>query len=160
MRHVHFSLISIFIWVCVLSACSLAPKPPHDGSRDSGAKPETTTPDGLSGARSRDWKEYRKQAAAKIMQSNSSETYAGRPANVLASIPVLTIHLNADGSVRDIQVMRTPQAYPKTVALAKAAILRAAPFGSVRHLPKPWTFNETFLYNYDMKFQLYSLQAP
>ena len=34
-----------------------------------------------------------------------------------------------------------------------AAIRRAAPFGDVSKLPKPWKFNETFLFNADRKFK-------
>jgi hypothetical protein len=37
------------------------------------------------------------------------------------------------------------------------AIRQAAPFGPVSHLPQPWQFNETFLYNDDLKFQIRSL---
>jgi hypothetical protein len=139
----------------LLTSCGMIPNPlePIFGP-DNASK--TSTPSGAAN----NWTLYRKQAALKIMQANKGASFEGRPPDVLASIPVLSVHLNADGSVRGIDVMRTPQAYPQTVAMAKAAILRAAPFGSVTHLPGPLTFNETFLYNYDLKFQLFALQTP
>lgn len=105
-----------------------------------------------------DWTSYRKQAARKIMAINPSATYAGVVPDPLASIPVLEVTLNGDGSVRAIAVLRRPKFFPETIDLAKAAILRAAPFGSVAHLPRPWSFNETFLFNDALKFQVHSLQ--
>ena len=75
----------------------------------------------------------------------------------LASIPVLQVQLNADGSIRSIDVLRTPRFHPHTLQLATQAIRRAAPFGPVGHLPRPWQFSETFLYNDDFKFQLRTL---
>lgn len=109
-------------------------------------------------ANARDFVSYRIAAAKKIMQANPANTFAGVVPEPLASIPVLEITLNADGSVRAIEVLRKPHFYPETIEMAKAAILRAAPFGSVAHLPRPWTFNETFLYNDSLKFQLHALQ--
>jgi len=37
--------------------------------------------------------------------------------------------------------------------MAIKAVKRAAPFGDVSHLPKPWRFNETFLFNDQYKFK-------
>jgi len=39
------------------------------------------------------------------------------------------------------------------VELAMAAVRRAAPFGSVSHLPRPWKFTEVFLFDDDRKFK-------
>ncbi|CAN6484350.1 unnamed protein product [Victoria cruziana] len=41
--------------------------------------------------------------------------------------------------------MRYPKQARDTVDIAMQAIRRAAPFGDVSRLPKPWQFNETFL---------------
>ena len=49
--------------------------------------------------------------------------------------------------------MRKPSQALDTVELAKQAIRRAAPFGDVSKLPKPWKFNETFLFNEQRKFK-------
>jgi hypothetical protein len=113
---------------------------------------------GNANANAPDFVSYRISAAKKIMASNPTATYAGEVPNPLASIPVLEITLNSDGSVSSMDVLRKPHFYPETIELAKAAVRRAAPFGSVAHLPRPWTFNETFLFNDDLKFQLHALQ--
>jgi hypothetical protein len=39
------------------------------------------------------------------------------------------------------------------VELAIAAIQRAAPFGAVHKLPKPWKYVEVFLFNDDRLFK-------
>ena len=109
-------------------------------------------------AAAKDWQTYRLRAAQRITDMNPSSTYAGPAPDPLASIPVLQIQLNADGSVRHIDVLRKPKSEPQTVEMAKAAIRRAAPFGSVGNLPRPWQFNETFLYNEALKFKLRSLE--
>jgi hypothetical protein len=36
-------------------------------------------------------------------------------------------------------------------------VRRAAPFGDVSHLPRPWKFTETFLFNDDRHFKPRSL---
>ena len=61
--------------------------------------------------------------------------------------------LNADGSVRRIQVLRRPGQAADTVQLAMAAVQRAAPFGSVAHLPRPWRYTETFLFDNQRRFK-------
>lgn len=101
---------------------------------------------------------YRVQVAKKIMQMNESMTFSGTVPDPLASIPVIEISLHSDGSIRGLSVSRTPRFHVETVQLAMAAIRRAAPFASVTHLPQPWVFNETFLFNDAFKFQLHSLQ--
>jgi hypothetical protein len=108
-------------------------------------------------ARARDWTEYKIRAARRIQLANPAETFSGPLPDPLQSIPVLQVHLNRDGSVRDISVLRTPRQSPETLQMAMRAIQRAAPFEPVGHLPRPWQFNETFLYNEDLKFQLRSL---
>ena len=72
---------------------------------------------------------------------------------MLEAIPVLSIELNADGSVRKIDVLRYPSQARETVDIAIQAIRKAAPFGDVSRLPKPWKFNETFLFNAQHKFK-------
>jgi hypothetical protein len=97
------------------------------------------------------------RAAQRIMQTSGAETFAGPVPDTLKSIPVLQIRLNRDGSVRQIEVLRKPHFAVETVQMAMKAVHRAAPFGSVAHLPQPWQFNETFLYDDELKFQIRSL---
>jgi len=45
--------------------------------------------------------------------------------------------------------------------MAMCAVRHVGSFGPVGHLPQPWQFSETFLYNDDLKFQLRTLaDAP
>ncbi|TAK78977.1 MAG: hypothetical protein EPO12_11530, partial [Aquabacterium sp.] len=73
--------------------------------------------------------------------------------DVLLAVPVLLVQLNGDGSVRRVEVLRYPRQARDTVDIAVAAVRRAAPFGDVSHLPRPWQFTESFLFNDDRKFK-------
>jgi hypothetical protein len=97
--------------------------------------------------------ELRLQAAKRIVAANPGATYTGKVPDLLLAIPVLEVELNADGSIKKIDVMRPPSQAPETVQMASDAIRRAAPFGDVSRLPKPWKFVETFLYRDDKKFK-------
>ena len=101
----------------------------------------------------RNWAELRLQAARRLVAANPAGTYMGTPPEPLLGIPVLEIELNGDGSVRKIAVLRHPQEAKDTTKLAEAAVHRAAPFGDVSRLPKPWRFTETFLFDNDRKFK-------
>ncbi|HEY1102591.1 MAG TPA: hypothetical protein VGE70_04120 [Burkholderiaceae bacterium] len=105
----------------------------------------------------RSWEDYRLRAARRIVQNNDGATFSGSLPDRLRSIPVLQVQLRRDGSVRSIVVLRTPKSSPETVKMAMAAIRRAEPFEPVGNLPQPWQFNETFLYNDRLKFQLRTL---
>lgn len=102
---------------------------------------------------SRNWAEVRRQAAERLVAANPDGSYMGKPPFMLLAIPVMTVDLNADGSVRNVSVMRHPSQARDTVQLAIQAIHRAAPYGDVSKLPKPWRFNETFLFKEDRKFK-------
>lgn len=97
--------------------------------------------------------DVRRQSAKRLLAANPGITYTSRPPDVLLAIPVLTVDLNADGSIRRIEVMRYPRQARDTVEIAKEALRRAAPFGNVSHLPRPWRFNETFLFNDQRRFK-------
>jgi len=101
----------------------------------------------------RTWNELRMQAAQRMVAANPGVTYSGAVPDPLLAIPVLEIELNADGSIRRIEVLRNPRQALDTVQLAIDAVRRAAPFGDVSRLPKPWKFAETFLFNDDRKFK-------
>ena len=88
-----------------------------------------------------------------MVAANPNGTYLGTVPDVLLAIPVLEIELNGDGSVRRIDVLRKPREAHDTLQLATDAVRRAAPFGDVSRLPKPWRFTETFLFNDERKFK-------
>ena len=101
----------------------------------------------------RNWAEVRLQAAHRLVAANPNGTYLGAVPEPLLGIPVLEIELNGDGSVRKVVFLRHPQEAKDTSKLAEAAVHRAAPFGDVSRLSKPWRFTETFLFNNERKFK-------
>jgi len=123
------------------------PAPPGAARTDA---PPTTAP---PWRRARDWDDFRHQAAQRLVALNPDATYTGPVHQPALAIPVLEIELNADGSVRRIQVLRRPGQAADTVQLAMAAVQRAAPFGSVAHLPRPWRYTETFLFDNQRRFK-------
>jgi hypothetical protein len=100
-----------------------------------------------------DMNEYRRRFAQKLVAANPERTYLSTPPDMLLAIPVLEIEVNGDGSIRHIEVMRMPRQATDTVQLAIDAVRRAAPFGDATHLPRPWKFTETFLFDDDRRFK-------
>ena len=101
----------------------------------------------------RSWTELRHQAAMRLVAANPQGTYLGEVPDVLLAIPVFEIELNGDGSIRKIEVLRKPRQALDTVQLGIDAVRRAAPFGDVSRLPKPWRFTETFLFDDARRFK-------
>ena len=101
----------------------------------------------------RNWTDVRAQAARRLVAANPSGTYTGTVPDILLAIPVLEVELNADGSVRSTQVMRTPTQATDTIQLAIAAIHRGAPYGDVSRLSRPWKFVEVFLFDDERRFK-------
>ena len=97
--------------------------------------------------------EVRQLAARRLVAAHPDATYMSKPVQPLMGVPVLRVELNADGSVRKVNVMREPQEAKHTIQMAIDAIYRAAPYGDVSRLPKPWEFIETFLYEYNGRFK-------
>ncbi len=124
------------------TAAEVAIAPPIEGRRPLPA-PST----------SRNWADVRKQAAERLVAANPDITYMGRVPEALLAIPVLEIELNRDGSVRKIEILREPRQAKDTLKIAVEAVRRAAPYGDVSHLPRPWKFTETFLFDDDRRFK-------
>jgi hypothetical protein len=99
------------------------------------------------------WDEYRLGAARRIVAANPAGVYDGPVPDPLLAIPVLELELEADGAIRQIRVLRVPTQAQDTVELAIAAVQRAAPFGPVSQLPRPWKFVEYFLFDDDRRFK-------
>jgi hypothetical protein len=102
--------------------------------------------------------QLRQQIAQQLMAANPGLTYSGKAPDVLLAIPVLEVELHANGSVKHIEVLRQPRQAKDTTQLAIEAVRRAAPFGDVTHLPRPWKVTETFLFNDERKFKPRSLE--
>jgi hypothetical protein len=101
----------------------------------------------------RNWDEFRLQAARRMVAANPEGTYMGEPPEPLLAIPVLEVELNGDGSIRNVTVMRQPSQAKDTTQLAIDAVRRAAPFGDMARLPKPWKFSEVFLFDDNRRFK-------
>lgn len=113
------------------------------------------SPSGAAGARG--WDEYKVRVGQRLVAANPDATYTGAVPEPLLAIPVLEVELNGDGSVRRVLVQRHPSQAAETVQIAVNAVQRAAPFGDVSHLPKPWRFSEAFLFREDRRFKPRSL---
>jgi outer membrane biosynthesis protein TonB len=127
------------------------PQPPQPPQQPSMAARPLPAP--ASRAAYRDWDEFRLHAGRRLMDTNPDRTFTGPVPQPLLAIPVLEVELNADGSVRRITVQRQPSQARDTVQLAIDAVQRAAPFGDVSHLPRPWKFTEVFLFRDDRRFK-------
>lgn len=141
-----------------LAACTVppapAPAPPEPvAPAMPGTPPAPTPPVAVPAGPARNWVEYKQQAAMRLVQANGDAAHLGTVPEPLLGIPILDIELNADGSVRRIEVVRTPPRAPGTVERAIAAVRRAAPFPAVSHLPRPWVWRETFLYDEGGRFK-------
>jgi len=108
---------------------------------------------------SKNWTEFKLQAAKRMVAATPNGSYTGKPQQMLLAIPVIEVELNADGSIKAIDIMRRPSQAPETTQMAIDAIRRAAPFGDVSKLPKPWKFAEAFLFNDDKRFKPRTLDA-
>jgi hypothetical protein len=104
------------------------------------------------------WDELRLQAAHRLVAANPEGSYTGTVHEPLLAIPVLQVELNGDGSIRRIDALRLPSQAEDTTELAVAALRRAAPFGDVSHLPRPWRFVETFLFDDERRFKPRTLE--
>lgn len=104
--------------------------------------------------------ELRVHVARRLVAAHPDTSYMGKPPERLLAIPVLEIELNADGSVRRIEVLRKPSTGNESIKLATDAIYRAAPYGDVSHLPRPWKVVETFLFDDNLRFKPRTLDAP
>jgi hypothetical protein len=149
--------------LCVLAGCASSTTAPPVPTTPARSAATAAAPAGAAKSASaralpapgpvRNWNEVRAQAALRMVAANPDMTYMGEVPDTLLAIPVLEVELNADGSIRRIEVMRHPRQALDTVKLATDAVHRAAPFGDVSRLPKPWRFTETFLFNDDRKFK-------
>jgi hypothetical protein len=144
-----FALAAPAAW---LAGCS-SPMPPPAPAPAPAARPAARPAPAPAPNAARSWDEYRLRAAQKLVAANPTITYGGVPPEPLLAIPVLTVELNADGSISKIDVLRHPSQAKDTTQIAIDAVRRAAPFGDVTRLPKPWKFNETFLFNAARQFK-------
>lgn len=161
-------LLAALVAGVLASGCAAPPAPAAPAApapqvaRSEAASPARAAPAPRpvrAAATTRNWEEYRVQAARRIVEANPQLTYGGAVSEPLLAIPVLEVELNGDGSIRAIDVLRQPSQARDTTQLAIDAVRRAGPFDSVAHLPRPWKFAEAFLFNDDRRFKPRSLDV-
>ncbi len=138
----------------LLASCASKPLPPHTPAPPATPGAALPPPAVSSLPPVKSWLEYRRRAARLIMEANAQLVDSGPLAERLLGIPVVQVQLNADGSLRAVEVLRASKVSPETTEPAVQAIRRVGNFGPVGNLPQPWHFSETFLYNDGMRFQL------
>ena len=105
---------------------------------------------------------YKANVARHILERNAERTFSGRLLPMLPAIVVVSITVDRDGQLTDVQVQRSRD--PDATRVALASMLRSGP------LPRPegllaansgaMTFSETFLFDRDYRFQLRTLAGP
>ena len=144
----------------LIAGCSSRPMPPQSPSTTPAPAPVFTpqpAPPGAGASRLplvANWADYRRRAAQMIIAANPGASFTGPAPAQWNGIATVTVMLNADGSVRNMDLMRGSKVSPHVNDMALQAARRAANYGPVSNLPGPWQFNETFLYNDNNKFQL------
>jgi hypothetical protein len=151
--------VAVFLTLA-LAGCASVPPPVPQVSPAAGAQAPPTAPTGGPPRYvklppppvSRSWDELKLNAARRLVAAHPDTSYVGKPPEPLLAIPVLEVELNADGSVRRVLVVRDPREVKKTIQMAIDAVHRAAPYGDVSKLPRPWRFVEVFLFDDDLRF--------
>ena len=104
---------------------------------------------------------YKMQVAHQLMQRNPDLVFSGRLPDILPAIVVLSVTVDRDGVLKNVEVQRSRDADASKVAVD--AVWRSGP------LPKPGnlvtsgnavTFSETFLFDERYRFQLRSVAGP
>jgi hypothetical protein len=129
---------------------------PPAAAQDATATPSALPPRYLRldpPAAPRNARELRLQIAQRLVAAHPDTTYLSPTPERLLAIPVLQVELNANGSVRKIVVLRHPTTGDEATELAIAAVKRAAPYGNVARLPRPWRVVETFLFDDALRFK-------
>jgi protein TonB len=157
------ALASTFVCSVALVGCGQTPPPPAPSAPAGIAAPSSPKPGPAPQAgakpvlppagRARSWDDFKRQAAQRLVAANAGRTFDGPVPEPLLAIPVLEIELESDGRVSRVNVLRYPRQAKDTTQLAIDAVYRAAPFGPVGHLPRPWKFAEVFLFDDDRRFK-------
>ena len=121
--------------------------------------PRTGAPALPAPAAARNWVEFKTNAGRRLVAASPRGSYLGEPPSVLFGIPVIETELYVDGTIKSIRVVREPTnpAARDTVQIAIAAIRRAAPYGDMTRLSRPWKWVEAFLFDDRRHFKPQSL---
>jgi protein TonB len=105
---------------------------------------------------------YKTEVAQHVVKSNPDQTFSGKLPEMLPAIVVLSITVDRNGNVTNVDVQRYRDADAAWVAVTSIRVSDP--------LPKPTTllatntglltFSETFLFNSEGRFQLRTLAGP
>jgi len=98
------------------------------------------------------------QFARRLVAAHPDTSYTTAAPGRLLAIPVIEVELDAGGHVRRIDVVRRPSTGDAATVLAVAAIRRAAPYGNLSRLPRPWRLTEVFLFDDQLRFKPRTLE--
>lgn len=155
--------------VAALLAGCASQTPPPPAAPGTGTRPpepaETPLPPRSAGpalpapTAARNWVEFKTNAGRRLVAASPNTSYLGDPPSVLFGIPVIETELYVDGTIKSIRVVREPTdpAARNTVQIAIAAIRRAAPYGDMTRLSRPWKWVEAFLFDDRRHFKPQSL---
>ncbi|MCC2974314.1 TonB C-terminal domain-containing protein [Massilia sp. IC2-476] len=105
---------------------------------------------------------YKEHVARHILDRNADRSFSGRLPPMLPAVVVVSITVDRDGQLTDVQVQRSRD--PDASRVALASMLRSGPLprphGLLAANSKAITFSETFLFDRDYRFQLRTLAGP
>jgi hypothetical protein len=139
----------------LLGACSapLPDWPSAPSTAGAGLAPASAGAGLAPAVAARSWPEFQRRAARRMVDASPGVSYLGPVPEPLLAIPVLEIELDRAGGVLRIEVRRMPTQARDTVQLAIDAVRRAAPYGDMSRLPRPWKFTEIFLFDDQRRFK-------
>ncbi len=143
---------SFIVAAALLAGCKSRPIAPQDSAPQPPAVPAPPAASGLSTVRS--MADYRRRAAQQILAASPGGTYTGPVSEPAYGIVVVSVALNADGSIKSANFLRRSSVGPDVNDMAIQAVRRVGSFGPISNLAGPWEFSETFFYNDARKFQL------
>ncbi len=101
-------------------------------------------------------RDYRRDAAQHIYESNRNRIYAGKLPPLLYAVGTLQVSLDATGRVVSMHWMRAPRHAPDAIAEIERTVLQASPFPVASRLGKV-TWTDTWLWDKSGRFQIDTL---
>jgi protein TonB len=105
---------------------------------------------------------YKTEVAHHVVQSNPGQTFSGKLPEMLPAIVVLSITVDRDGNLTDVEVQRFRDADAAQVAVTSIKLSDPLPKPAklLARNSESLTFSETFLVDSEYRFQLRSLAGP